>query len=186
MKTTKKGFTLIELIVVIAIIGVLAAILVPSMLGYIKKSKIQSGNSAASSIYKACNSACTELDEEDRYVNNGVVKHSKGDTKFTADSDPTNTDVCSNADYYGYVKPYFKDIEKNECQIAIYENSCVAVAVKSGKYYGSYPSYLTAKNWDSQKPKDTAACLTAAGDKAGYTITSSGVSVASSTGGATT
>ncbi len=174
MKNTKKGFTLIELIVVIAIIGVLAAILVPSMLGYIKKSKIQSGNSAASSIYKACNSACTELDEEDRYVNDGVVKHSKGGTSFTTGSGTTNTDVCTNADYYGYVKPYFKDIEKNECQIAIYENSCVAVAVKSGKYYGSYPSYLTAKNWDSQKPSDTAACLTDAGTKAGYIISSTG------------
>ena len=38
-KKKQKGFTLIELIVVIAIIGVLAAILVPSMIGYIKKSK---------------------------------------------------------------------------------------------------------------------------------------------------
>jgi len=36
---TKKGFTLIELIVVIAIIGVLAGILVPSMMGYIRKAK---------------------------------------------------------------------------------------------------------------------------------------------------
>ena len=37
-KSNQKGFTLVELVVVIAIIGILAAILVPTMMNYVKKS----------------------------------------------------------------------------------------------------------------------------------------------------
>ncbi|MBP3243433.1 MAG: prepilin-type N-terminal cleavage/methylation domain-containing protein [Ruminococcus sp.] len=160
MKTTKKGFTLIELIVVIAIIGVLAAILVPSMLGYVRKSKISSANSTASSIYKAINSALTELDEEG--VDIGAL------TKITisggsATSAATSTALGADGDtkLTNKIKNFFADIKKvkGETQAKIEGGSCVALAVcVDSTYTGTYPSgVVTSENYESYKDACSAA-----------------------------
>ena len=59
-KSTKKGFTLVELIVVLVILAVLAAMLVPALTGYIKRAKQEKDYQAASAVYAAAQAAITE------------------------------------------------------------------------------------------------------------------------------
>jgi type IV pilus assembly protein PilA len=57
MKATQKGFTLIELMIVVAIIGILAAIAIPAYSDYTKRAKVTELVTAAS----ACKASVSEF-----------------------------------------------------------------------------------------------------------------------------
>ena len=61
----KKGFTLVELIAVLAIIAVLAMILVPTLLGAVESARIVSVNHAATNILRCINNFFVQADADD-------------------------------------------------------------------------------------------------------------------------
>lgn len=61
MRKDKKGFTLVEIIVVLVILAILAAFTIPTMLGFVEDSKAKSYVAEAREIYVAAQATSTEM-----------------------------------------------------------------------------------------------------------------------------
>ena len=125
-----KGFTLVELIVVIAIIGVLAAILVPSLMGYVKKAKLSGANSSARSLYDAAMTACRENDVV-KPIPEGIYT----DTSAPNDGDSTT--------FNKYIYEYFPKCQGKDWAVKIESDCPSGTAFRknaSDPYVGTYPT----------------------------------------------
>lgn len=85
-KTNNKGFSLVELIVVVAIMAVLMVVLAPQYLRYVERTRLQKDNSAIAEIANAMKVAMA-----DETINSKTPSGTKVTITCAADSDATIT-----------------------------------------------------------------------------------------------
>jgi prepilin-type N-terminal cleavage/methylation domain-containing protein len=149
---TKKGFTLMELVIVLAILGILLAIIVPSWGYFIRRSRERSANAKAKVVFNAAQTEVTRVSMKERpsdaqkniYIGDGDFyfywdghtgkKVNAAGTAVTADaaqnrsfSDGINN-INNNGDgcYKIYVSNY-------NVQAVVYSE------MADGRYKGTYP-----------------------------------------------
>lgn len=85
-RRSKKGFTLVELIVVIAIIGVLAAIIVPTTLHFVNEGRTEAAREELVRVRDAINSGMTAAVLDEEKINVDLIE------KILTESSITKTD----------------------------------------------------------------------------------------------
>ncbi len=128
------------LLIALVVVGILAAIFVPAMIGYTHKSKLASQNSYSASLSKAINAVMTELDEEGYDVYGNYFICSAEDNSFCYDSDSDDLDY---SDLNDRINEYFSDSE-NGCWFAVCEYGVVTYVASAESWeseiVGTYPS----------------------------------------------
>lgn len=145
MKRSLKAFTLIEVIVVIAIIGVMAALLVPRLISYLGDSKLSTANANAKLVYN-CSSIFVVSSSSNGYTTaadaslSGVALTLPDDSVTSYKNDGSKEEhlkaiICqlgNQADASGVIS--VKIVENNTIEGALWGKS------KADHYIGSFPT----------------------------------------------
>lgn len=133
-KSTKRGFTLVELIVVLVILAVLAAMLVPALTGYIRRAREEKEFQAASSVYTAVQALATQ-----EYAKNGYTSSDKKSI------DPTKIDKSDVEE--------LTDLKINDLYITVEGATVKSIGVQFKADESWYTYVAEASTWDTVDAK---------------------------------
>jgi prepilin-type N-terminal cleavage/methylation domain-containing protein len=102
MMTSKKGFTLVELLIVMAVIAILVAIIIPSFRGMQNEAWIAKAQKEVATLQTAIESYNKN---KDHYPNNITTDLSTAKSQIVSNplADPWKTDTTTTPNTYGYV-----------------------------------------------------------------------------------
>ena len=139
-----KGFSLVELIIVIAIMAILVGVLAPQLIKYIEKSKVSADTQAADSVHSAMLTAMMdpEVVNKSAYNTNfSNYQSAKSVTAFgTGDTDPIGSAALEILGYTTSITSateLLKSTGATDIQVQIVGNNKVSVWVPGSDSRGS-------------------------------------------------
>lgn len=128
MKKNNKGFSLVELIIVIAIMAILAGALAPALIKYINKSRRSADISNADTIRTACQTA---MSDEDAMVAIGTGVTSETVSNLKSAYGAFSTEISSILGSTNLTSKYFDKGNEFKVDISVAGNSVTVTAGNS-------------------------------------------------------
>ena len=153
---SKKGFTLVELIVVLVILAILAAILIPALMGWIDKAKEKQDINAAKACLDAAQAAFVEEYGKGTPIggNKNVIGLESSKVSAYGDVDAIGSDFAKKITQYTDLEPYIFLVATGNCN-----NPNVSKHDQYTVYYACYikekdsrPYYYYKGEWTSKNP----------------------------------
>ena len=134
IKKDQKGFTLVEVIVVLVILAIMAAVLIPSLIGYIDKSRQNTVVSETRSIVTAVQTLASE-----KYAK----QNDSSTTVYTL-----GTVVGTTVILYNDIETLYEieDLDTKLSGVTITGGKVTALKYSSGGFTCDYPGYIVTPN----------------------------------------
>lgn len=164
-KQKQKGFTLVELIVVLVILSVLAALLVPSLTGYIQKTHKTKVLAETRMVHTAVQATVSEYYGTDKWAKYGeyLGVNAEALSKYYLADKNASTDTEDGKEKKARYEEIVKlaEVSENKCSFMGYftqDGKVQLIIYKDGKgyvgiYFGETNEYIAYKEQEFKYPK---------------------------------